>query len=463
MPYYRTRKAIWLLCAFSMAILLGSSLESRAQTLVVPNFSGRGRPAKKSAGQAWKAITRALKGRGTTLVAQKSYYQRARRMRIRTAHAFRPKSIQKVCAKLNLDGVLLGNVKGTRRKMVLNVVLYGSDGKARFKEQYPLRKGAFPKAKADELAARVLDEIGGHPVAEAPKEPEKAPETKPAPEPEKTEASSTADDKFLPPWARNKKKPEETAKAPEVSASSSSSESKVSAEVKSDAPKAEPGTRACSIDDALVAVGSSFHYRAGLSPRHEASLFPGIRVDGRLFLGTFLDVPGVRDIGIGGMFDMGLGLEYGYRNSNTTWGASQMQWRAELMYRLALDVPTYPTFMIRAGYGATSCVIDGDAASVLDASYMAPYAALDIYLSPYAPYLRLFVSGGFLFLVSPGEDLNGSGLGFNVLAGIDVDLFDMVHVGIGYDLTEYLMEADGGGDYSDMFQSFFIRVGYNYH
>ena len=159
---------------------------------------------------------------------------------------------------------------------------------------------------------------------------------------------------------------------------------------------------------------------------------------------------------------MGLGLKYGYQDADESWDASQMQWRAELLYRLAFDVMTKPALLIKVGYGATSSSIDSDAIDVLDASYMAPYAGLDIYLTLWDPMLRFFASGSFLFLVSPGGDLNGSGMGFSVMAGVDVDLMDLIHVGVGYDMTQYLMEADGGGDYSDTYQGFFVRAGVNF-
>ncbi|MBW2701807.1 MAG: hypothetical protein JRF33_13410 [Deltaproteobacteria bacterium] len=430
---------------------------STAQTLVVPKFSSRGKGAKRLASRAWKVIAQELKKQGAKMVSSKTYYRKAKRMRIRRSRSLKSRSVKRLAKALNLDAVLIGSVRRKGRRYRMNFTLRGADGSILMRKAYRLRKRRMPRNKATELAILIMDKVT---PAEAPpvEPPPIVAETPPAaatPDNDTPPAKSLSDE-FLPAWARDKNKPaDKKTEASTKATSESSTEAK--------APAKSSPRKQGSVNDALLAVGASFHHRAGLNPRHEASLFPGLRVDGRMFLGTFLDMPGIRDIGFGGFFDMGMGLEYGYQNAEENWSASQMQWRGELLYRLAFDVTTSPAILFKVGYGGTSCSIDSDAVDVLDASYMAPYAGLDIYLTLWPPMIRFFASGSFLFLVSPGGDLDGSGMGFSVMAGIDVDLIDLVHVGLGYDMTQYMIDAEGGGSYSDTYQGFFIRAGVNFN
>ncbi len=431
---------------------------STAQTLVVPKFSSRGKGAKRLASRAWKVIAQELKKQGAKMVSSRSYYKKAKRMRIKRSRSLRSRGVKRLAKALNLDGVLIGSVRRKGRRYRINFTLRGANGSILLRKAYRVRKRRLPRRKATELAILIMDKVTPA-EAPTPQPPPVAVETPPAaPVADSgTEPKKNLSDEFLPAWARDKDKPakNDTKAPPKKDTSKSWNEEK--------APAKSSPRKHGSVNDALLAVGASFHHRAGLNPRHEASLFPGLRADGRMFLGTFLDMPGVRDIGFGGSFDMGMGLEYGYQDAEENWSASQMQWRGELLYRLAFDVTTSPAILFKVGFGGTSCSIDSDAVDVLDASYMAPYAGLDIYLTLWPPMIRFFASGSFLFLVSPGGDLDGSGMGFSVMAGIDVDLIDLVHVGLGYDMTQYMIDAEGGGSFSDTYQGFFIRAGVNFN
>ncbi len=459
---------VGLLAAFLLAAAAPSP--AAAQNAVVAKFrdkTGRAKLGKK----AWVAVARALKRKGVRLVAYRQYLRIARKSRIKRRGAFKPRGVRRLAERMKLAAVITGTAYRKRGAFIVGVRAMGADGRVVFKKGYRLRRARFPRAKADEVAAAILEALDlGAPAAAAPEpEPEPKPEPKPEPEPG---TGGTGDDSVLPAWARSDDQPEPktspSAPAAEPPAKEQADAGEAGRAEARAAPEPEREPRpASSVNDALVSAGVSFHHRAGLHPRHEASLYPGLRFDGRLFLGTFLDIPVVRDIGVGGMFDMALGLEYAYSDSDDAWEAQQMQWRAELTYRLALDTGLKPAFLLRLGYGSTSSSIDAGAGELaLSASYMSPYASIDIYLMLYDPVLRLFASGGILYLVSAGEDVGGSGLGFNVFAGVDIDVIDAIHIGLGYDLTQYMLEdgsADGLGEYSDTFQSFFLRVGYNYN
>lgn len=460
----RSFTGLLLSLAASALVFTAVPQAAQAQNIVVTKFADR---SKKKLGQkAWAAIARELKKRGARIVSNKQYMRAAKKSRIRPRNVLKAMAVKRLAKKLKLKAVVGGSAIRKKNRFVVTINVIGANGKVVLKKAYRLRKPIFPKKTAADLADAIMEKIGGktHVAAADPKPgPDPVEPTKPPPGDDKP--AGGGDDTFLPAWARtDKKDPPDSKPAPEARADPEPVAAEAEVE---DKPTRRSERKQGSVNDLLIAAGASFHHRAGLDPRHEASLFPGVRVDARMFMGTFLDIPVVRDIGIGGMFDMSLGLEYGYADADNAWSATQMQWRGELIYRLALDTGLRPTFLFRAGYGATTSSIDsavGDLA--LSSSYMAPYVALDIYLTLWEPMLRLFASGGFLFLVAAGDDISGSGMGFNVFAGLDVDIMDMIHVGVGYDLTQYLMDDDstgGVGKYSDTYQGFFVRVGYNYN
>ncbi len=97
--------------------------------------------------------------------------------------------------------------------------------------------------------------------------------------------------------------------------------------------------------------------------------------------------------------------------------------------------------------------------------YKYPFAAIDIYLMLWKPYLRLFVSPGIMFLVQFERNAPSSSkgnLGFSLSAGLELQLFKYLDIGAGYDLSQFLINLDGGGSTSDVYQTFFLRAGVNF-
>ncbi len=472
-----SRRTFFFVASFAVLVLVLTAVpsESSAQTLVVTDFSGA-RRTKRVGKAARSAIVKALSNEGASLVSYRQYLRKAKRNRISPRRALRARSIKILSKKMNLSAVVTGSVKKRGRRYIVTVSAYDSGGKRLVKKNYRLKRPRFPASVASKFASLVLGKVGGGGIAEpepAPVEPTPPPVE---PEPETTTAAtgdttggtgSGTSDAFLPPWARTDKKEGD---ATAGTATADASTGTTTPEVAKPAPTLRRRRRkkAGAVPEILVSAGMSMHSREGLHPRHDSGLFPGIRVDGRFFLGAFLDTVVVKDIGFGGMFDMSLGLKYGIPDGDT-WDATQMQWGGELLYRLALnDVPLQPAFMLRAGYGSTSCVQDTEESLAVSAGYSYPYAALDIYLMLYKPILRLNVSGGYLFLVSLGEDLKGDGSGFTVQAGIDVDLFENLHIGLGWEMFQFTIEDEGTttriaiGETSDMYHGFFARIGWNY-
>ncbi|HSA23765.1 MAG TPA: hypothetical protein P5076_20055, partial [Myxococcota bacterium] len=413
-----------------------------------------------------KALTAALGERGFKLVSYDDYLKRAAKLRFKGGKALTPKGIAAAAKAIPLDGVVTGSALPAKAgAMLVTVVLYDPRGKQVLKKTYKLRQPKLPAENASELADQIQEKLGGKRVALQPAEPvakvEPAPAAEPKPKP--------ANDAFLPAWARAKPGEEPAAggaRPADEPAPRAAAEPEAGARAEAPAKEGEP-REVGSSNEALVTAGASMHFRHGLSPRHEATFYPGFRIDGRLFLGAFVDNEWLGGLGLGGMFDMGLGLEYARSDNDQTFSASQYQWRAELMYRLAFKASVAPALILRFGYGATSNTIEdaGDALAT-SASYMAPYVGLDFFMFLWKPYLRIFASGVFQFAVQPGEEVAGSGLGFGVYAGFDVNVTDYLTLGLGYDLTQYMMEdgsTGGMGSYSDTFQSAFLRVGYTYY
>jgi opacity protein-like surface antigen len=437
---------------------------AHAQSVVVAGFGGR---AKRLANRSRKSLIKALANNGVKLVSYRQYLRKAKRSRIRGKRALLPLSIRRLAGKMKLNGVITGTAsrKGRRRILVINV--FNKRGKRVLKKAYRLKKDVFPAPVAGKLAGLIVEKLGGHTVvvaAETP--PAAAAETPPTPEVEEPAATGTGGEKtggndaFLPPWARTEKKTE-TAAATETASTTETTET-TTTEVSKPAPRRKRKSKQGSVPDILVAAGMSGNLRAGLNPRHESGIYPGLRVDGRVFLGSFLDVPVVRDIGFSGLFNMGLGLKY-HLSGGENWDSSMMQWQAALNYRLAINsVLLAPAFVVRVGYGSTKNTIDTDNTAAVSAGYSYPFAAVDIYLMLYKPIVRLFISGGYLFLVSGSEDVSDTGMGFTVRGGLDVDLFDNLHIGAGYEMWQFFGLKVGANEVSDTYQTFFLRVGWNF-
>lgn len=467
------RRTFWFLSSLVVFALVLTVIpeKSQAQTMVVANFSGK-RRTKKVGRAARSAIVKALSNQGASLVSYKQYLRKAKRARISKKRALRSRSIKKMARKMNLDAVITGKVKKRGRRYIVTVIAYGSDGGVLVKKNYRLKRARFPSSVAGKFAGLVTDKLGGGGGME-PEPPPDEPEPPPPVEPEPEVATGTGDtgtgdtgtgsgDAFLPPWARTDKKEGDTGTGATDTADTGTTGTP---EVAKPAPRLKRRKRfkAGAVPEILISAGMSMNKREGLSPRHDSGIFPGVRIDGRFFLGAFLDTSVVKDIGFGGMFNMSLGLQYQIPDGDA-WDSSQTQWAGELLYRVALnDVTLQPAFIIRAGYGSTSCTMPAEAHNLaVSAGYSYPYAALDIYLMLYKPVLRFNVSGGYLFVVSPAEDLSGDGSGFTVRAGFDLDLFENLHIGLGWEMLQFIITDDTIGETSDMYHVFFGRIGWNF-
>ena len=478
-----SRKTFLFLSALAAFVLVLTAIpvKSEAQTVVVANFSGK-RQTKKVGRAARSAIVKALSNEGASLVSYKQYLRKAKRSRISAKRALRSRSIKKMASKMNLGAVVTGSVKKRGRRYIVTVIAYGADGKVLAKKNYRLKRARFPSSVAGKFAGMVMSKLGGGGGVEPEPPPPVEPEPPPPVDPVATGDTGTGDvapadtgktgssDAFLPPWARTDKKEGDTGTAATGTAGVDTGTT-TTPEVAKPAPRLKRRKRfkPGSVPEILVSAGVSFNKREGLHPRHDSGIFPSIRVDGRFFFGAFLDTAVVKDIGLGGMFNQSLGLKYGIGGEDP-WDSSQMQWAGELLYRFALkEVPLRPAFMLRIGYGSTSCTMPEDAHTLaISAGYSYPYAALDIYLMLYKPILRFNVSGGYLFVVSPSEDLSGDGSGFTVRAGFDLDLFENLHIGLGWEMFQFTINDKGTstepgiGDTSDMYHGFFARVGWNF-
>jgi len=470
-----SKRFLRLALVATLSLLAGGILlppRASAQKLVVASFSSR--KARKLARQARAQMLRALDRKGAQLVSYKQYLRRARRLRLRGRKALRPRGIARVSRKMRLDGVITGSASRRGRRYRLIIRVYNSNGRRIVNKAYRLRRPSLPAATAGKLAAIIVSKLGGGEAVAAAEPPVQEPiaaETPPAETPPQAVAetppassSSSLPDSALPAWARNQ--PGGTTSQPAGSTAGTGMDTTTSSETEASssvALRTKKKIKTGSVPDILLAAGMSGNLRSGLHPRHESGLYPGVRVDARVFMGSFLDVPVVRDLAVGGLFNMGLGLKYGLQGDGEQWSSTMMQWQAELIYRLAFDVHLQPAFLFRVGYGSTVNTIDTTNTAAVSAGYSYPYAALDIYLTLWDPYLRLCAGGGYLFLVSGSEDVSGSGWGFTVRGGLDVVLWEMLHAGLGYEMWQFnSLEVTGTG-VSDSFQSFFLRVGWNYH
>ncbi len=483
-PYWRVLGGV-----VGLAIGLSAGPAARtaaAQTIVVAQFPDKTGKAKLGK-SVFELVVGAAKERGATVIAWDQYQRTAKKNRIAPAKALLPPNIKKLCAALKLDGVITGRVQLQKKKYVIKLDLVGASGKVLAQKAYSLGTAEFPPQTAAEAVEALLKPLE--------KAVATAPDTGSTGSSGSTGTTGTTDsgggkdsgsggsDAFLPPWARGGSETggkdasgggttstgggstTTTTTAATSGDSGGTSSGGTSGDVRKTAePKSKRSTGA--VADVLLDAAFSLNHRSGLSPQHKAGVYPGIWVDGRFFLGSFLDVPVVRDIGFGGAFNMSLGLEYKQSGATEAWSASQMQWRGELVYRLAFnDVTLGPAFLIRVGFGSTSTTIDaGTGTQARSAAYTYPYANLDIRLMLVKPLLRFYFTGGFLFTVMTSKDVDGSGQGFNVGAGLDLVLFDMLAVGLGWEMLEVSgFHMDGQtGETSDQYHNFLVKVGWNW-
>jgi opacity protein-like surface antigen len=444
-------------------VIAGAGLApARAEGVVVAKFSDKS--GKRLGAKVRAALVDALTERGLQLVPFDGYQKAARKRHVSPRRMFNPPAVRKVSQALQLDGVVLGHVSRVRGRYAVQVRLLGPEGQLLWSETYRERRPVVDARKLKHAAEQILEKIGAPGVAKAP-EPEPEPTAEPAPEPEGTprleEAPAMGKPSSKPPlepasragerdWAAEEREPAPTpARAERAPAADTRAEP---------APPAEHALTPA--HDAFLAVGPSMHLRSGLKPTHSASLFPGLRIDGQLLLATFLDRGFARGLGLFLDLDLSLGLEYGYRSAAERWSAQQVQGQGGLLYRLDFDVTTHPTLLLHLGFGGTSCSIDADVDQVVSASYLYPELGLGLNIFLWQPYLRLGASFTFLVPVIAGDEIGGTGWGWSLGAGLDAALFDFLHLGLGYEVSQMRLDEDTMGQVSDTYQAFFLRLGY---
>jgi len=216
------------------------------------------------------------------------------------------------------------------------------------------------------------------------------------------------------------------------------------------------------VSDAMLTLGMSMNSREGLHPTHKSDADYGLRIDGRFFLDLLVDDPILGGFGVGGHFNQVFDLHYGMPTGDS-WDASQIQWQAEIIYRLSIEkLFLKPTFLLRTGYGSTSCIIDTDHSLALSASYGYPFTALDVHLMILDPYIRMHASAGYLFALIMGEDVDGSGWGYFVRAGMDFAILGQFLVGLGYERLQFSFDDQASGETTDCYQGFLFRAGWGF-
>jgi hypothetical protein len=225
------------------------------------------------------------------------------------------------------------------------------------------------------------------------------------------------------------------------------------------------GEDAVAVPDVLVTVGWNLQNRELSNPRHQSGLGHGIRMDVRLFLGAFLDVPGLKDLGVAGMYSASSMFDFVIEHYGDRQGGSISNIQAELLYRVAFkQMATRPAFLFRLGYGRITSTIEGGSPVSKDAGYDYPYLALEAAFMPYQPYVRLWASGALLFYVEPSKDLDGGPyLGFKAGFGLDFLPMEFMHFGLGYEVVRFsdvMVDSDIG---PDTYMAFFLRAGCSIH
>jgi len=468
---YAWVKKLFCFCAswvfLSGAVFLWSA-PALAQRAVVADFSGKKGPAAKAAAASRQKVLQVLDKQGVTVISYKQYKQQAAKLRFKGAKALSPAAIAKVCAKMNLQAVVTGNAAAKGKKITLTIKVFDAQGKLSANKSFVVGAAGISAEQAGEVAGAIGGGGGGGEQVAASSSSYTPPPDEPVAEEPPAETSSDSTIVELPAWAKADGQPQAGA-LPQMGATAPAATSGFesggqTAGVTAEALPTKTKKLTGCVADVLLDAGMSGNLRAGLSPRHESGFYPGVRVDARAFLGSFLDVPVVKDIGLGGLFHMGLAIKYGLQDSDEKWNSSMMQWQGELAYRLTFnEARLKPAFVLRVGYGSTVNTIDTENSAALSVAYAYPYSSLDIYLMLWDPYIRLLISGGYLFVVSGSKDISGSGNGFTVRGGLDVVILEQLYAGLGYEMFQFLGLSRAGTSVSDTFQSMFLRVGWNFN
>ncbi len=418
-----------------LAILIAVPGTVQAQTVAVPMFSGK---TKKMQASAQAKIIETLEKKGVKPVLQKQYLEAARKNGIQPKKMLMPWAVRKLSQQMNLHGVVTGNGSQEKGMLVLRIQLMDPDGKVILNKTLRTKKPVLADGPIAGLATLIVKKLGSRSTI-PPSSAQKG---------SKTEIIDVAG-----PLLRPRKSSTSTSNVPKSTG-------------KKTEWKKQKKDVIGSVPDVLISAGLSMNVRRGLHPKHSSGMYPGLRLDTRFFLGSFRDIPVIKDIGMGGMYNVTFGLDYSGEAEQNDSNTDQHQWQGELIYRLAFNqVRMAPAILFRLGYGSTSCLIRSDNPRALSAGYNYPYGALDIHLMLHRPKLRLLVSAGYLFLVSGFADISGPGTGFTVKAGLELALAGSIHIGLGYDLFQFvgMKIEETGVEVSDVYQGFFIRIGWNYH
>ncbi|MCU0661008.1 MAG: hypothetical protein MUC50_01630 [Myxococcota bacterium] len=424
-------------CAISQGLIvlaLGSvSITADAQRVTVAKIEGRA--AKNLSPPAHTAVGEALKSKGVEVVPWEDYVSTADTKGIPAEQVASAEKIPAMSEELKLDAVIKFDAKWKEKlgKTDLGVTVLDPKGLPVATRNYTY--AGRSRIPADTLEAIASDlqtifkefRIGAPPPPTGPMDTETPTVITPPPPP-------PLDDEPL---------------APE--------------------PKMGQGG---AMSDALIAVGFGLNLRSGLEPNHASNLFPSVRADGHLLAGAFTDAVFWRDLGLGGMFQRGFALEYAAKEGGQSWSSSHTQYRAELLYRLALldETKLKPMFLIRAGVSDLISTIDAPASieRVRSVRYLAPQGGLDVYLMLLDPIVRVRLGGAYLFAIQLGKELSGQASGFVLDAGVDVVLLGWLHTAIGWEMARYAIEDKGVpgappmGETDDLYNNFYLRVGWSF-
>ncbi len=457
------RNAILLILGHFLLVALGTSLvvalprTAHAQEILIKRFTdltGKAKFGQKAQMELVNALTR----KGATLKDTKQYLNLAKKKKIPANEAFLGPNIKRLAKALNITGVVLGKAAVEKRKFKLALNVFNKRGNLVLKKIFVTQNPELTPEAADNILVQIYTRLG---IVERP---QPAPEQPAVTQPPEIEAPATGPtESTLPSWARKETTPAVAPPpAPPVAPPPSPAQ-----EAEATAKPTEQREKG-SVSDVLLTAGIGVSLRnahLAISSTEgfiNSNAFPSFKIDGRFMLGALTDVPFLKDLGIGSSFNMSLGLKYSPTDgtAGAPWDAHQYQWHVEAIYRLAFNsVLLQPAFLLRVGYGMTISSIENSYMNVL---YKYPFAAIDVYLMLWKPYLRFFVSPGIMFAVQSEKNVPSSGngsLGFSLSTGFELQLFKYLAIGVGYDLSQFLIKLQGGGSTSDVYQTFFLRAG----
>ncbi len=492
-------------------VLLGLAAPVVAQEAVLTQCTGK--VGAKAARKIRRQISRAIKAQGVDLVKPAVYLRAARTAKV-ARRAWEPQSVAKVAPRLELEGVVTCTIQRRKGRYTFVFKVIGADGSTRDEVRLRNRKPVLGRPGIEKVAVVVRAALGGATappeppddialvplvplapvdgpgkeeepaIAEAEPKPDAAPGQTPGAEvalvAPKDPADATADEPADGPTDRpedapvdapgQEKQPAGADRPPPADLAfakavgqqpAPATEPEPVGEVARQAPE-RPGEPK-SVPEVWVAAGASMHLRAGLDPRYQAGPFPGFRVEGRAFLGAFLDMTGVSDLGLEFAYDRGIGLTYGSAFRQDQIDAYEQHWRAGLVYRLSFEqVTAGPAILFRVGYGNTTNGVDKAYPDLVSAGYSHLDVTVDAHVWLVRPLLKAYLSAGWVALVQPSESLSGSGMGVTFSGGVALEVLDAVHLSAGYEQWQFVFDEDAMGETSDRFQMLFVRAGWTY-